>query len=128
MTEKLHIKGGEKVRNKSFDYIAPIGKEELEAVVEVVKSKKLSGFYKDFLGGEKVQQFEGEFASYIGVKYAISVNSGTAALHVALAAAGVGPGDEVIIPPFTFTAIKGARSLPNAVFPSTMQSALASFA
>lgn len=54
--------------------------------------------------GPYVEQFEQEFASFIGVKHAISVNTGTAALHIALLAAGIGVGDEVIVPAFTMAA------------------------
>jgi perosamine synthetase len=56
----------------------------------------------------KVKQFEEAFASYIGTKHAVAVNSGTAALHVALLARDIGPGDEVIVPPFTFIATANA--------------------
>ncbi|MFC2001727.1 DegT/DnrJ/EryC1/StrS family aminotransferase [Chloroflexota bacterium] len=72
-----------------------VGEEEAQAVREVL----LSGSY---VSGAKVQEFEQKFADYIGVKYAIAVNSGTAALHISLAALGIGPGDEVIVPPLTF--------------------------
>ncbi len=55
--------------------------------------------------GKFVEEFETQFAKYIGTKYAIAVSSGTAALHLALAAVGVKPGgDEVIIPTFTMIA------------------------
>ncbi len=54
--------------------------------------------------GPYVEQFEREFATYLGVKHAISVNTGTAALHIALLAAGIGEGDEVIVPAFTMAA------------------------
>ena len=54
--------------------------------------------------GEEVTNFEREFAAYCGTKHAIAVNTGTSALHLALLAAGVGPGDEVITVPFTFVA------------------------
>lgn len=54
--------------------------------------------------GPYVEQFEKEFASYLGVKHAISVNTGTAALHIALLATGIGEGDEVIVPAFTMAA------------------------
>jgi dTDP-4-amino-4,6-dideoxygalactose transaminase len=57
-----------------------------------------------FVLGPAVENFEREFASYCRVSHAIGVNSGTSALHVALLAAGVGPGDEVITVPFTFVA------------------------
>src|SRR5260370_10493972 len=57
-----------------------------------------------FILGAEVAAFEEEFAAYCGTAYGIGVNSGTSALHLALLAAGVGPGDEVITTPFTFAA------------------------
>ncbi len=57
-----------------------------------------------FILGEEVGKFEAEFAEYVGAKHAIALNTGTSALHLALLAAGVGPGDEVITTPFTFVA------------------------
>jgi dTDP-4-amino-4,6-dideoxygalactose transaminase len=57
-----------------------------------------------FVLGAEVAAFENEFAAYCGVRHGIGVNSGTSALHLALLAAGVGPGDEVITVPFTFVA------------------------
>lgn len=72
-----------------------VGEEEVEAVREVL----LSGMY---VSGNKVQEFEQKFAEYLGVKYAVATNSGTAALHTSLAALGIGPGDEVIVPALTF--------------------------
>ena len=59
---------------------------------------------RQFVLGDEVAAFESEFAAYCGVKHAIAVNTGTSALHLALLAAGVGPGDEVITVPFTFVA------------------------
>jgi dTDP-4-amino-4,6-dideoxygalactose transaminase len=61
-----------------------------------------------FILGREVHAFEEEFARWIGSRYAIAVNSGTSALHLALLAAGVGPGDEVITVPFTFVATVAA--------------------
>lgn len=58
--------------------------------------------------GDEVSRFEEEFAAYCNVSYAVAVNSGTSALHLALLAAGVGPGDEVITVPFTFVATVSA--------------------
>lgn len=78
-----------------------IGKEEIEAVVKVLKS----GVLTSGLGaGPKVIEFEIAFAKYVKAKYAVAMNSGTAALHSALAAAGVRQGDEIILPSFTFVA------------------------
>ncbi|MEW6614453.1 MAG: DegT/DnrJ/EryC1/StrS family aminotransferase [Thermodesulfobacteriota bacterium] len=71
------------------------GEEEVSVVREVI----LSG---QFVSGKNVSEFESRFASYVGVKYAAAVNNGTAALHTALAVLGIGPGDEVIVPPLTF--------------------------
>lgn len=115
MKEKLAINGGKKVREKDFGYIAPIGNEEFDAVTEVLKSKRLSGFYRDFRGGDRVQKFEDDFARYIGTKHAIAVNSGTSALHVAIGGFGIGPGDEVIVPPYTFTATASSILMNNAI-------------
>ena len=62
----------------------------------------------EFVLGSEVAKFEEEFAAYCGVEYAVGVNSGTSGLHLALLAAGVGPGDEVITIPFTFVATTAA--------------------
>jgi len=63
-----------------------------------------------FILGEEVRLFEEEFAAFCGARYAVGVASGTAALHLALRACGVGPGDEVITTPFTFIATTEAIS------------------
>jgi dTDP-4-amino-4,6-dideoxygalactose transaminase len=62
----------------------------------------------EFALGSEVATFEEEFAAYCQAKYAVAVNSGTSALHLALLAAGIGPGDEVITVPFTFVATVAA--------------------
>ena len=74
-----------------------VGEEEKRAVIEVLESGQLAE-------GSRVKAFEASFAEYCGVEYAVAVNSGTAALIVALQAHGVGPGDEVITSPFSFIA------------------------
>ncbi len=79
-----------------------IGEEEIRAVIDVLKSGRLTNPSPE--GGQKVREFEQEFSKFIGVKHAIAVNSGTSALYAALLAGGVGPGDEVIVPAFTFVA------------------------
>ncbi|HUW91497.1 MAG TPA: DegT/DnrJ/EryC1/StrS family aminotransferase [Candidatus Nanopelagicaceae bacterium] len=81
-----------------------LSEEEEQEVLKVMKSQMLT-----LLHGEFVSKFEEEFARYIGVKHAIAVNTGTAALHIAIAALNIGPGDEVIVPPFTF--ISSASSI-----------------
>jgi len=74
-----------------------IGDKEIENVVEVLKSGMIAQ-------GPKVEEFEQKFADWVGAKYGIAVNSGTAALHTALLACDIGEGDEVITTPFTFIA------------------------
>jgi dTDP-4-amino-4,6-dideoxygalactose transaminase len=71
------------------------------AILKVLESS-------EFVLGSEVARFEEEFAAYCGVSHAIGVNSGTSALHLALLAAGVGPGDEVVTVPFTFVATTAA--------------------
>ncbi len=71
--------------------------EERQAVLDVLASGQLAQ-------GPRVAAFEDAFARYIGVRHAVAVNSGTAALHLALLAGGIGPGDEVIVPAFSFAA------------------------
>jgi dTDP-4-amino-4,6-dideoxygalactose transaminase len=74
-----------------------IGEEEKAAVMRVLDSGQLAQ-------GSVVAEFEEAFAGYCGVKHAIATSNGTTALHVALLAHGIGPGDEVITTPFTFIA------------------------
>jgi dTDP-4-amino-4,6-dideoxygalactose transaminase len=77
-------------------------KEEILAAVDHVFETG------QFVLGQEVATFEKEFASYVGAKHAVAVNTGTSGLHLALLAAGVGPGDEVITVPFTFVATVAA--------------------
>jgi perosamine synthetase len=72
-----------------------IGEEEVAAVAEVLRSGRLSS-------GPKIREFEEAFKAYTGARHAIAINNGTSALHVSLAALGIGPGDEVILPSLTF--------------------------
>ncbi len=95
-----------------------IGEEEIDRVAEVLRSGMLAQ-------GRLVEEFEERFASYTGSKYAIAVSNGTAALHVALISLGVGPGDEVAVPSYTFYAtassviLSGARPVFIDVDPRT---------
>jgi perosamine synthetase len=84
-----------------------LGDEEIQAVTDVLRSGVLAQ-------GPRVADFESAFAAYIGTKHAIAVNNGTAALHAALLAAGVGAGDEVITTPFSFIATANAILFCNA--------------
>ena len=73
-----------------FDPI--IGEEEIEAVVAALRRGEISGSF-----GESIPRFEEEFAAYCGCKYGVAVSSGSTALHLAVAAAGIGAGDEVLV-------------------------------
>ena len=87
-----------------------LSNEEIDAVIKVMESQMLT-----LLHGTYVKKFEEDFAKYIGVKHAVGVNTGTAALHIALAALDIGPGDEVIVPPFTFIATASSILHNNAI-------------
>src|SRR5215813_2081065 len=78
-------------------HIPAIDEDEIQSVVETLKSGWLTT-------GPKVKRFEEDFANYLGSRHAIAVNSGTAALHLALDAVGIKEGDEVIVPTMTFAA------------------------
>ena len=87
--------------------IPSIDHQEEKAVQAVLRS----GF---LVQGKTVAQFEKAIAGYLNVKYAIAVNSGTSALHLALLAFGIGPGDEVIVPDYTFPATANVVELAGA--------------
>jgi 8-amino-3,8-dideoxy-alpha-D-manno-octulosonate transaminase len=83
-----------------------LGKDEEKQILDVMSRGVLFRyeFKKERRGVYKVRQFEQKFAAHHGAKYGLAVSSGSAALKVALAALGVGPGDEVVVPGFTFVA------------------------
>ena len=76
---------------------ADLNESDIQAVLEVLRSGRLAL-------GPKLEEFEHLMAEYIGVKHAVAVNSGTAALHLIVRALGIGKGDEVLVPAFTFAA------------------------
>lgn len=104
----LAILGGLPVRETPVPHYNTIGAEEKKAVMDVLDSGELSGFIaypgKEFWGGPRVQALEARFREMFGVKHALSVNSATSGLHAALSAMSIGPGDEVIVPPYTMSA------------------------
>ena len=95
---KLAIDGGTPVREKYLAYgRQSIDDKDIEAVVELLKG--------DFLTtGPTVSEFENKVAEFVGAKYGVAVSNGTAALHMACHAAGIGPEDEVLVPAITFAA------------------------
>jgi dTDP-4-amino-4,6-dideoxygalactose transaminase len=99
MSDKLAIDGGSPTVTNTLVGWPQIDEAGIQAVEAVLRSGKVN-----YWTGPKGMEFEDAFAKWQGSKYAISVNSGTSALHVALAALGIGPGDEVIVPSYTFIA------------------------
>jgi len=100
MKEMLACGGGTPVVSGTLKKKWPIiTQEDIEAVVEVLKSGELGNGHSP-----NAVAFGEEFAAYVGAKYGLAVNSGTAALHCAVAAADIGPGDEVITSTYTFLA------------------------
>lgn len=116
---ELALFGGKPVRSKAFPAYKVIGEEEKAAATRVIESGILSRFlgtwHPDFYGGPEVQAFEKEWAALAGTAHAISVNSCTSALYAAIGAIGAGPGDEVIVSPYTMAASATAPLIFNAV-------------
>ena len=105
---KLAIFGGPKTIESEPRKYRSMGEPEKRAVAEVMDSDCLSGFYgswgDEFMGGPRVRAFEAAWAARFGSKHAVSVNSATSGLVAAMGAIGLGPGDEVILPPTTMSA------------------------
>lgn len=108
VNESLALLGGDPVIKKKFLPYNSINKEEIDSVINVLKTGRLSRFLgswnSDFYGGEKVQEFERFCESYFDVKYAVTVNSLTSGLIAAMGAINLEPGDEVIVSPWTMCA------------------------
>ena len=104
------IEGGTPVRSEPMSFWPSFTEEEKRLVLSVLESGRLASTV-----GTYTRRFEEEFAAYIGSKHAIAVSNGTAALHTALAALGVGAGDEVITTPFSFVATATSILHANAV-------------
>lgn len=116
----LAINGGSKAKPTSNIPMYPggleIGAEEKKEVMEVLESKYLFRYYGPKEVSSKVKKLEEEYASYLGKRHALAVNSCTSALICGLVAIGVGPGDEVIVPSYTFfasvAAVVAAKAVP----------------
>jgi 8-amino-3,8-dideoxy-alpha-D-manno-octulosonate transaminase len=108
----LAINGGVPVRQQGFPPMYPggmmIGQEEEEAVLQVLRTKRLFRYYGPEPGPSFVDELEAAFAAHHGARYALAVTSGTAALICGLQGVGVGPGDEVIVPAYTWIASASA--------------------
>lgn len=115
----LAIKGGTPVRTAPFPASITTDEKEVQAVTEVVRSGMLSGFVgsatEEFFGGKKVRQFEEAWSEKFQIKHSISCNSATSALILAVGALEIGPGDEVIVPPYTMSATATSVLFYNAV-------------
>ncbi|HOJ31845.1 MAG TPA: DegT/DnrJ/EryC1/StrS family aminotransferase, partial [bacterium] len=96
---KLAIEGGEKINNKPFPMWPAFSEKTIERALEPLKTGKVN-----YWTGPYGTQFEEAWAKWNGAKYAITTTNGTSALHTAVAALGIGPGDEVICPSYSFIA------------------------
>jgi len=116
---KLALLGGDKLRTDKFPAYRVIGEEEERAVARVfesgVFSKFLGCWHEDFYGGSEVRALEEEWASHFKVKHAIAVNSATSGIYCAVGAAGIGPGDEVIVSPYSMSVSASAPLIYNAI-------------
>jgi 8-amino-3,8-dideoxy-alpha-D-manno-octulosonate transaminase len=125
-----NLKPGETAMTQPYDPKAPairhplppmypggmrLDEEEEQAVLEVIRSKRLFRYYGPNPGPSQVEQFEQAFCQHMRAKYAVGVTSGTAALICGLAALGVGPDDEVIVPAYTWIATASAVVAAGAV-------------
>lgn len=117
--KNLAINKGKKIRTKKFPSYNPIGKQEQSAVIRVIQSGVLSKFLgvwsDDFYGGPEVNALEKEWARFYKVRHAITVNSATSGLYCAVGAIGAGPGDEIIVSPYTMSASAIAPLIYNAI-------------
>jgi dTDP-4-amino-4,6-dideoxygalactose transaminase len=116
---ELALFGGQAVRRRPFPANRLFGADEKAAAQRVLDSGILSGFigawHPAFLGGPEVRAFEAKWAEQYAAKFAVAVNSCTSGLYACIGAAGVGPGDEVIVSPYTMSASVTAPIVFNAV-------------
>jgi dTDP-4-amino-4,6-dideoxygalactose transaminase len=107
---QLALLGGKKAKTKPFPLWPQFDDAERKALNEVLESRN---WWRT--PGTKALQFEQAFAHFHGARYGVAVTNGTAALEVTMVALGVGPGDEVIVPDFTFVATASAVLFANAL-------------
>ncbi|MCX5758078.1 MAG: DegT/DnrJ/EryC1/StrS family aminotransferase, partial [Candidatus Hydrogenedentes bacterium] len=99
MAEKLAIHGGPKSLEGPLPPWPCFDEAAIAAVTDTLRSGKVN-----YWTGARGMEFEKRFAAWQGSKFAVSTTNGTSALHTALAGLGIGPGDEVIVPSYTFIA------------------------
>lgn len=99
MEEKLAVEGGRAIVEEELPTWPWFSEETISAAMEPLRTGKIN-----YWTGPKGKEFEEKFARWNGSKFAVSTTNGTSALHVALAGLGIGPGDEVIVPSYTFIA------------------------
>lgn len=98
--EKPALLGGKPVRNGAFPSWPVVAENDEQALLGVLRSRKWTRSY----GGQAAGRFEEAYAQFTGAKHCIAVANGTSALFASLGGLGVGPGDEVLLPPYTFVA------------------------
>jgi dTDP-4-amino-4,6-dideoxygalactose transaminase len=99
MKEKLAIQGGEKLAKEPFPMWPSLSEKGIQMAAEVLRSGRVN-----YWTGPLGMEFEKKWAEYNGARFAISTSNGTSALHTAVASLGIGPGDEVICPSYSFIA------------------------
>ncbi len=120
ISEKLAIDGGTPVCTEripdSLHGVVEIGDREKQAVLNVLEKRRLFRFYEEGLDDSEATRLEARYAERLGVKHTLAVNSGTSALIAALAGSDLEPGDEVIVPAYTFIAspasVIAVRAIP----------------
>ncbi len=117
--DRLAIDGGPPARRRPDPPMYPggnlIGAEEEQAVIDVIRSKRLFRYYGPNPGPSRAAELEHAFAEFMGTRHAAAVTSGTAALICSLMGMGVGPGDEVIVPAYTWIASASAVAMIGAI-------------
>ena len=118
-TDKPALLGGSKVFSEPLPSYISTGSRETEAAIQVLKNGTLSDYIGAagpyFMGGKQVRALEEQWTGYFNVRHALSVNSATSGLHAAVIAAGVGFGDEVIVPSQTMSATATAVVMANGI-------------
>ncbi|MGQ5522537.1 DegT/DnrJ/EryC1/StrS family aminotransferase [Chitinimonas sp. PSY-7] len=119
MTQQLALLGGNPVRTAPLPAYNTLGPEERAAVNAVLDSAVLSRFLgawtPDFYGGDRVQALERAWEKHFDIAHAVSMNSATSCLYAAVGALGIGPGDEVIVSPYTMSASAVAAVVYGAI-------------